>query len=138
MKTTYIRLLQQSLINEGFRPGPVDGMLGDKTYAAAEKALKKRTTSLPAEWPNWAAKRKSIAYLQLLCKERDIEVGAIDGFWGPQTDYAAGVLVHLVEHGVLPYPWRDDAPLNVNPKNWPEREETKLKAYYGEVGTNQV
>ena len=138
MKATYIRLLQQSLIDEGFRSGPVDGVLGDKTYAAAEKALKKRITSLPVEWPNWTSKRKAIAYLQLLCKERDIEVGAIDGFWGPQTDYAAGVLSHLIEHGVLPHPWRDDAPLNVNPNNWPKREEAELKAYYGEVGTNQV
>ncbi len=48
MKATYIRLLQQNLIAEGFRPGPVDGVLGDKTYAAAEKALKKRVTRAPA------------------------------------------------------------------------------------------
>jgi hypothetical protein len=41
MKISQIRLLQQSLITEGFRPGPVDGALGDKTYAALEKALKK-------------------------------------------------------------------------------------------------
>lgn len=138
MKASYIRLLQQSLITKGYMPGPVDGVFGNKTYAAVEKALKKCITSLPVEWPNWPAKRKAIAYLQLLCKEHEIEVGAIDGFWGPQTDYAVGVLAHLSEHGVLPFPWRDEAPLSVNPKKWPKGDEAELKAYYGEVGTHQV
>ncbi len=107
MKAAHIRLVQQSLIAEGFRPGAVDGALGDKTYSAVEKALKKRASILPADWQGWTPGRKAVASLQLLCKERDIEAGAIDGFLGPQTNYAAGVLAHLMEHGVLPRPWRD-------------------------------
>ncbi len=138
MKTAYIRLVQHSLIAEGFRPGPVDGILGDKTGAAVDKALKKRTASLPGDWLDWPQKRKVIAYLQLLCKERDIKVGPIDGFFGPQTDYAAGVLIHLAEYGVVPRPWRDEVPLDVNPNSWPAREEAELLAYYGKAGSNQV
>lgn len=138
MKTSEIRLLQQSLVTEGFRPGPVDGALGDKTYAAVEKALKKRSGILPAAYLEWKPRRKAVAYLQILCKERDIEVGPVDGLWGPQTDYAVGVLSHLLEYGVLPRPWRDDTPLDANPNNWPLREEADLTASFGEAGTHQI
>ena len=138
MKAAEARLIQKSLVSEGFRPGPVDGTLGGRTYSAVEKALKKRAASLPDGWQVWAPRRKTIGYLQLLCKEQKIEVGAIDGFWGPQTDYAVGAWGHLMEHGVLPRPWRDDSPLDANPNVWPRRTEADLITYYGEPGAKQV
>jgi len=138
MKSAIILLIQKSLASEGFRPGPADGAFGDKTYSAIDKALKKRVASLPEGWQDWTPARKAICYLQFLCKEQKLEVGAIDGFWGPQTDYAVGALGHLMEHGVLPHPWRDDSPLDVNPNNWPGRAEADLIAFYGEPGANQV
>ncbi len=138
MKAAEIRLIQKSLILEGIRPGPADGALGEKTYSAVGKALKKRVGSLPADWRDWNPRRKAVCYLQLLCRERSIEVGAIDGFWGPQTDYAVGVLGHLTEHGALPRPWRDDLPLDANPNIWPRRTEAELIAYYGEPGSHQA
>lgn len=138
MKTALIRIIQQSLINEGFKPGSVDGQLGDNSYRAVNSALAKRTALLPADWQGWSNPRKSVAYLQLLCRDRTIEVGAVDGFWGPQTDYAADTLSQLLATGQMPAPWRDDTPLVVNPNSWPPQKEADLNSFYGAVGTNQV
>jgi hypothetical protein len=138
MKAEEIQLLQKNLIGEGFRIGPVDGVPGEKTYAAVEKALKKRVAGLPEDYLDWTPRRKTFAYMQLLCKEHNIEVGKIDGLWGPQTDYAVGVFSHLNQYGVLPPPWRDDVFPDANPNNWPMRDDSKLIAFYGEAGTHQV
>jgi len=138
MKTAVVKVIQQSLINEGFKPGTVDGQLGDNTYRAVIAALGKRNADLPADWQGWSNPRKSVAYLQFLCKERDIDVGDIDGFWGPQTDYAFDTLAHILETGEAPQPWRDETPLNVNPNSWPLQNEAELNNFYGNVGTNQL
>ncbi|MFZ4856221.1 MAG: peptidoglycan-binding domain-containing protein [Desulfuromonadaceae bacterium] len=66
MKTAVVRLIQQSLINEGFKPGTVDGRLGDNSYLAVNAALTKRKAGLPGEWTAWSNPRKTVAYLQLL------------------------------------------------------------------------
>ena len=138
MKTAAVRVVQQSLIDQGLDPGPVDGKLGENTYRAADQALGRRHTDLPADWQGWSNPRKAIACLQLLCKDRGIEVGPADGYWGPQTDFAFESLAHLLEHGEMPLPWRDDTPLDVNPNGWPRQEEATLTAFYGPVGQNQV
>jgi hypothetical protein len=139
MKTTAIRIIQQTLTSEELKPGAVDGQLGITTYGAVTQALTKRQTTLPADWPGWSDSRKTIAYLQCLCKERKIEVGGIDGKWGPQTEFAVDTLTQLLQTGAMPPPWRDDTPPPAaNPNNWPLQNETALNAYYGAVGTNQV
>jgi peptidoglycan hydrolase-like protein with peptidoglycan-binding domain len=131
-------MIQQRLINEGFKPGTIDGQLGDNTYRAVSDALKKRNALLPGDWFGWSSTRKSVAYLQLFCKEYAIEVGEIDGFWGQQTDYACETLIHILETGETPHLWRDEIPLNLNPNGWPMQNEAKLNEFYGQVGTNQV
>lgn len=68
MKTAEIRFIQKSLLSEGLRPGPVDGTLGDKTYTAVEKALKKRLASLPDDWQSWDPRRKAKGYLQMYAR----------------------------------------------------------------------
>jgi hypothetical protein len=138
MKTSAIRVVQQSLIDEGFSPGTVDGQLGATTYGAVTRALGNRVGDLPAEWHGWSSPRQTVAYLQCLCKERSIDVGAIDGFWGPQTDYAFDTLAQLLKYGEMPSPWRDDVPSVANPRNWPVQNEADLNACYGAVGTNQT
>ena len=134
MKTAVVRMIQQSLINEGFKPGTVDGQLGDNSYKAVNAALTKRKAALSGDWPAWSNPRKAVAYLQLLCKERKIDAGDIDGFWGPQTDFAADTLTQLLQTGEMPKPWRDETPLNVNPNGWPLQNEAELNTYYGKVG----
>jgi hypothetical protein len=138
MKKAVVRMVQQCLIKEGFDPGIVDGLPGDNTDRAVNDALTQRTAGLPVDWAGWPKTRKVVAYLQVLCKERDIDVGDIDGFWGPQTDYASDVLAHLLATGEMPRPWRDETPLDINPNGWPPQNEAELNQYYGGVGTNQV
>ncbi len=138
MNAAAIRVLQQSLIDEGLAPGGVDGKLGPNTYGAVEKALLKRQGKLPGAWPGWPNSRKTVAYLQCLCKENKIDVGTIDGFWGPQTDYAFDTLSQLLKSGEMPPPWRDKAPLAANPNNWPLQSEASLNTYFGHVGKNQT
>jgi hypothetical protein len=138
MRAPTVRVLQRTLIQEGHDPGEVDGRLGDNTYGAVQEALSQRGAALPSDWTGWNNHRKAVAYVQLLCREHDIEVGKVDGFWGPQTDYAFETLAHLLARGVMPLPWRDEVPLDVNPNGWPRQDETPLTAFYGPVGEHQV
>lgn len=138
MRAATVRLLQQSLVREGFQLGEVDGKLGKKTYTAVGLALAKRSMELPEEWQGWSRNRQCIAMLQLLCKEKDIEVGKIDGQWGPQTEYANDMLVYYHVHGEFPIPFRDTVLLNVNPNKWPQQAASELTRYYGKVGENQT
>jgi hypothetical protein len=112
----------------------VHGVFGSRTAKAVEQALARRGDQLPAGAAGWPASRRAVACFQLFCRERGIEVGAIDGRWGPQTGFAAASLAHLLEHGALPEPWRRDLPLTPNPNRWPSRSEAELIAFYGEPG----
>ncbi len=138
MNTAAVRVLQQSLIIEGFAAGAVDGKLGPNTYGAIANALAKRQDELPGDWSGWANPRRTVAYIQCLCKEHKIDVGTIDGFWGPQTDYAFDTLNQLLKSGEMPPLWRDDSPLSTNPNNWPNQDVASLNAFYGPVGKNQT
>jgi hypothetical protein len=138
MKATAVRLVQEALVAEGLSLGKIDGRLGPKTYDAVAAALAKRSAELPADWQAWSNRRRCIAMLQLLCKEKAIAVGRIDGLWGPQTEYAFDMLVYHHEHGRLPPPFRDETPLDVNPNGWPRQIEAELIRHYGEIGKNQT
>lgn len=138
MTKNQIKLLQQCLAADGLAPGALDGVFGTQTAGAVTQALTKRGTELPSDAAVWPDSRRSIACLQLYCREREIEVGPIDGRWGPQTDYAVDSLSHLLEYGALPEPWRRDLPVIPNPNRWPSRAEAELTNYYGEPGANQT
>ena len=138
MKAAAVRAVQRALIAEGFNPGEVDGKTGSRTYGAVNQALQRRTADLADDWLQWSDSRKTVAYLQLLCKDQDIEVGRIDGFWGPQTEYAFDTLSYYLEHGELPRPWRDETPLDANPNDWPQQDEAEIIQFYGQRGQNLV
>ena len=70
MKISDIKLIQKFLKSEGLYKGKIDGI---------SKALEERVNKLPEQWISWSVKRKSIAYLQLLCQENSIDSGQIDG-----------------------------------------------------------
>ncbi len=126
----HIKLIQNQLNKFGYNAGDEDGIIGSNTKTALG-----RVTEIPAEW-NFT--KKAIAFIQIACTNNGIDAGTIDGYWGPQTDYAFNVLLEFVETGLLPNAWRDIIPLNVNPNNWPLQEETSMNSFYGEVGKNQV
>lgn len=137
MKAGVVRMVQQCLAGEGFAPGTVDGKLGTSTYAAVTKALLKWESEVPDEWQRWSDARKTVAYLQCLCKANSIDVGDIDGLWGPQTDFAVDTLSQFLKRGEMPAPWRDDSPPVCNPHNWPTQDENSLNTFFGNVGTHQ-
>ncbi|MCB0396749.1 MAG: hypothetical protein KDD36_08855 [Flavobacteriales bacterium] len=128
-----IIFVQQMLNRKGKRVG-VDGIAGSKTEAALNTVQ-----GINKAWP---VNRKCIAFIQLLAKENKIEPGPIDGLWGPQTEYAYNTVKALLEKGITVSSWRPDEvdiiKPNPNPNGWPMQDEASLRAYYGDVGTNQV
>ncbi|MGM0982297.1 MAG: M15 family peptidase [Pseudomonadota bacterium] len=118
MNKTAIRTLQHYLADSGDYTGAIDGLRGPKTHAAVEAALKRHADKLPSGSDAWSDRRRAVACLQLACREKRIEVGTIDGLWGPQTDYAHEVLDTLLETGKRPPLWRDQQPLDENPNGW--------------------
>ena len=83
-----------------------------------------------ADWKDRSNRRRYVAMLQLLCMERDIAVGKIDGLWGPQTEFAFDMLAHHREHREFPPPFRDETPLDVNPNAWPHQSQADLIQYF--------
>lgn len=125
----HIKLIQNQLNKLGFNAGAEDGIVGNKTKAALNKV-----SEIPH---NWSFKKKAIGFIQIQCKVNGIDAGSIDGYWGPQTDFAFEVLKEFLETGVMPLPWRDITPLDINPNNWPKQDEVSMNNFFGDVGENQ-
>lgn len=134
MKESDIRIIQNYLKNEKLYTGQIDGKRGSKTDAAVLTALTNRSQLLPNEWQNWPERRKAIAFLQVLCKENNIDAGKIDGLYGPQTGAAADQLKTLYATGSLPRSFSDIVPLRVNPHDFPVETSDSLTDFYGAPG----
>jgi len=130
LRKKHIKLIQNLLNKKGYNAGSENGIFNSNTKTALGKVIE-----LPV---NWRFKQKAIGFIQISATELGIDSGIIDGYWGPQTDYAFGVLYEFITTGVMPINWRDIVPLNINPNNWPEYDETKLNNFYGNVGENQI
>lgn len=135
MNATAVRLIQEELKTLGLYGGPIDGDRGPETGEAVEKALAAQPDRLPEGWRGWSAKRKAVGFLQMLCTDEGIEAGAIDGWWGPQTDYAWEALRDTRRTGAVPPLWRDARPGDANPHGFPDQSAAALTAYYGPNGT---
>jgi hypothetical protein len=75
-----------------------------------------------------------------MCQLEDIEAGPVDGYWGPQTEYAYSIYKEKIITGKTPEPWRDDEGIGATPvaNTWPVQTQSELERYYGPVGTNQT
>ncbi len=71
------------------------------------------------------------AFVQLTATLQQVDAGPVDGFWGPQTQYAFELLQHRENYGDWPPLWRDWVLPNTNPNNWPDENEAALTAFYG-------
>lgn len=131
MNKPEIRAVQRKLAEMGHYSGKVDGVRGPKTRTAVLKGLRDIPGDKPAGIENWSAKRRIVAFLQLYAQSEGIEAGAIDGYWGPQTDFAADALVEKLTTGTVPN-WRDIVPGRANPNNFPE--ESGVHGFYGPPG----
>lgn len=132
MKVSEIKLIQQALAEANLYADKVDGKQGNNTNKGIEAALAASAAQLPTDWAQWPIKRKAIAYLQLICQQNNIDSGAIDGFYGPQTEFAADRLRVLQTTGAIPRSFADIIPLRVNPNSFPLEGHDTLSAYYGE------
>lgn len=130
LTTSMIKLAQKELQKKGLYQGMLDGKInpGVKTALGSINELK----------PQWHYKQKLIGFIQLLCIENNIDTGPLDGLWGPRTAYAYDVLKQFLETGIMPDPWRDVEPLNLNPHKWPLENENELIDFYGPPGESRL
>ncbi len=131
MKRSEIRLIQKYLSQVDLYHAEIDGKKGPKTDRAIEAALWQRAGDLPEGWTSWPKKRKAVAYLQILCHDRDIEVGEIDGLYGPQTESASEILRELESTGTIRRGFGDIIPVVANPHGFPLETYETLCDHYG-------
>lgn len=134
MNAAAVRLLQTELEALGLYRDRIDGDRGPNTRAAVVATLDARAGDLPGGWRAWSDKRKAVALLQLLCGDEAIDPGMVDGWWGPQTEFAFEQLEAKRRTGVLPPSWRDVEPLDANPHGFPDESHASLVAFYGPNG----
>jgi len=131
MNKKALQFVQQQLNARGLDAGAEDGILGQKTINALDRFEGIEKT--------WSKKRKAVAFIQLLAKENQIETGVIDGYWGPQTEFAYESLYQLLQEGTEPVLWRPEDLPDLNPNDWPTQSpQTELVQLYGEPGQNQT
>jgi hypothetical protein len=131
-----ILIVQNHLKGLGhFTPNP-DGVTGPVTDAAVVKGLSARLAELPAGATGFSPERRMTMMLQLICKDKGIDIEPIDGFWGPVTQNAYESLVQLLDTGSLPANWRDDEPSDANPHVWPRDtgDQKAMRDFYGTPG----
>ena len=138
-----IRHIQSNLKSKGLYSGAIDGIRTvrngiSQTDKAINLALAPRRTELTlksneSSYQAWTEKRKAVGYFQLLLKDDGREVGAADGFWGPQTDTAYKLFI-----GQTAPDWRDNQDNRPpsgsggsNPNNWPLENASSLTSFYG-------
>jgi hypothetical protein len=129
MTKTQLKALQRVLAGAGLYGGEIDGLMGDLTRGGVEALLDRRAEDASEDPANWSTKRRQIACLQLGCLDAGLDVGPIDGLWGPRTDSAVELLLEQQATGRPPRLWRDEEPLDVNPHAWPR--EAGLEARFG-------
>ena len=137
--------VQSRLAIAGLYGGAVDGAYGSRTALAIEALFLSRPYA-KGDWQHWPAPRRVIAAGQLFCMLDGIEVGAIDGLFGPQTRHAFEVYaarkrgIEGVEN------WRDHEKIPPalaerpaqRTKNWPRQAQREMEKFFGPVGANQA
>lgn len=131
MNRSAVRALQRVLSEGGVYNGAIDGLRGPQTNAAIDIMVAARSAEIAGDPAGWSAKRRAIAALQLAAKDRNIDVGPIDGLWGPRTDFAVDALTEALATGQPPVMWRDVTPSEANPHGWPQQTEAALRQFYG-------
>ncbi len=126
-----VRMIQRKLTAMGHYTDTIDGDRGSNTHAAADKGLRALMGADAAEVLVWSDKRRTIAFLQAWAQSEDIDAGEIDGFWGPQTDFAARTLAAKLA-GTEFRTFNAIVPTRTNPNHWPV--EPDLEPFYGRPG----
>ena len=93
------------------------------------------------KYKSWSPSRRKVAEEQFKYLKAGIEVGAIDGFVGPQTEYARTIWKAKEtgqENEELTWRDKDVAPVTLkqNKTTWPTQ--SGVMSYFGTPGTSQV
>lgn len=131
MDRASVRLVQSKLQKMGHYKGKIDGMRGPKTHAAVRKGMSELPGTPPSGWTGWSDKRITITFLQMYCHGEEINAGRVDGWWGPQTAWAADALEEKLDKGFI-HAWRDVEPVDANPNRWPRQKD--MTSFYGPHG----
>lgn len=133
MDSKSVTIVQLKLRELGHYNGKIDGDRGPKTHAAVVKGIPDLQITPPTDWRGFSDKRKTIVFLQMYCLSEGIDAGPLDGWWGPQTDFAADALAQKLDGGQV-INWRDIAPIDTNPHGFPKDNTAALTAFYGPPG----
>ncbi len=128
--------LQTRLIEWDFHNGPANGVIDAASNHAIDAFLNNGRVNVPK---SWTRARRLLAAKQLVCRRLDIEVGAIDGLYGPQTEYAFAVYQHRYQGGPDTDISEREEPPPPAPhaaRQWPR--EAEVEAFFGAKGVNQV
>ena len=94
--------------------------------------------SVVRDYPDYNTDRKLVAFLQLEAKKKGIEAGAIDGYWGPQTENACLELYEMLSSGQEARKWRPEDIEDKNPNDWAVQYSDHFYRFYGEMESDQV
>jgi hypothetical protein len=125
--------LQRALQSRGFYQGQIDGIIGPNSRSAINNFLNSGGIT---NMPGWSNSRTIIAAKQLVCRELGIEVGAVDGFMGPQTRYAFEVFAG--KNTPIDRSSKSSDNLPVQSYRWPRQNEDEMNAFYGRPGENHT
>lgn len=132
MTKTQLKALQRVLTDAGLYGGAIDGLIGDLTRGGVDALIDRRAGAAASDPSTWPDSRRRIACLQLGCLDAGLDVGPIDGLWGPRTDAAVELLLEQQATGRPARLWRDEQPIDLNPHAWPS--EADLEARFGPPG----
>lgn len=125
------KLAQIVLKKDGLYRGEIDGIIGSGSKQALQHYQGIDTS--------WAIERQITAVIQRAAKKRHIDAGKVDGFYGPQTDYAADALWRLFENkSIGESTWRTVDSQSLNPNNWPVQYTPEFLDFYGEPGESEL
>ncbi|MCC5860082.1 MAG: hypothetical protein JJT90_18160 [Ectothiorhodospiraceae bacterium] len=130
--------LQRRMKEMELYSGALDGILGPLSMQAVAALLNYGRVKAPRSWPK---ARRVLAAKQLICRMDGIEVGAVDGLYGPQTQYAFEVYAERLGGETARLPGRDRAQEEVlvtadAARIWPRQAE--VERFFGPVGADQV
>lgn len=129
-------LVQQEAKSRNCYDGALDGDVGPKTRAA----VKHMQTYFPAyvdaaEFARRSDKRQVVTIAQCMFRVAGMQVGEVDGYAGPQTNFCYDVYTKKVDplfREKLPAPaTRDESSIQ---QQWPRQKD--MVSYFGAPGTN--
>ena len=130
-----VRFVQEELRQKGYRIGKSDGKLGRKTERALRRELAKVAQRLPPTWQDFPRTRLFTLYVQIRCQEEKSDPGPLDGYWGPQTDYAVNVIRQRIQNQLHEPNFRDSDELDPRRAHrWSRQTQQNMNKFFGPAG----